>query len=148
MRRRVVSALRPLHGVAVENPACPGTPDVSFVEGWIELKWVRRWPEKETTPLIVEHYTLEQRIWQMRRRMAGGTCWFLLQVSKDWLLFDAVNAALHISKSTKFQLLDRCVARWNPMENMSFVEVLREPQSRFYATKEGRAYIKTNFEPP
>lgn len=92
-RSRVVAALRSVHAIAVENPALPGTPDVNYVEGWIELKWAAKWPPRGG-PLRLPHFTSEQRVWHLQRRNAGGVSWVLLQVGDEWLLFDAVDAAM------------------------------------------------------
>ena len=62
MRKNVCDWLKDYDAFAVENPANPGTPDVSYVEGWIELKQLDAWPAREDTPVRIEHYTPQQRI--------------------------------------------------------------------------------------
>lgn len=106
MRGRVVRALRPLHGIAVENPALPGTPDVNYVEGWIELKWLREWPINEETIVRFEHFTPQQRVWHIKRRMAGGVSWVLVQCKKEWLLFDGAVAAMHLNQCPRASLYE------------------------------------------
>ncbi len=93
MRSRVIKLLEPLHGVAVENDACPGTPDVTYVGGWLELKSRDAWPKRPETPLRVRHFTQEQRIWLRAECAAGGRAFLLLRVRYDWLLFWGETAA-------------------------------------------------------
>lgn len=101
-------SLKALDAIAVENPALPGTPDVNYVEGWIELKQLTAWPQKADTVVHVDNFTPQQRVWHIRRRLAGGTSWLLLQVGREWLLFDGAVAALNIGLCTCNEL--RCLA--------------------------------------
>ena len=113
MRKKVVRALRPLNAVAVENPAMPGTPDVNYIEGWIELKRLPRWPVRQNTIVRIPTYTQQQRVWHFRRRRAGGQCWFLLQVLDEWLLIDGAVAALTINRSTRLELIRHTTGYWS-----------------------------------
>lgn len=90
LRKNVVEILAPLDAKPVENPAWPGFPDVSYVEGLIELKQVMRWPHRLTTPLKLDHFTRQQRIFLHRRWRKGGNCYLLLEVQSEkvFLLFD------------------------------------------------------------
>jgi len=96
MRARVMRALDGLHPVAVENRAAPGTPDVNYVGGWLELKWLRSWPSRAATPVRVAHFNMQQRLWHLRRRDAGGKTWVLLQCRREWFLFDGAVAAMEL----------------------------------------------------
>lgn len=100
-----------LDPVRVENPACPGTPDVSITTGWVELKYSSRWPPKGG-PLRVEHYTPQQKVWAIRRRRAGGNCWLLLKVASEWILFDGAVAAQYLGKTAREELLENSLFRW------------------------------------
>lgn len=80
LRAAVNEALLLLDAVAVENSALPGTPDVNYVEGWLELKSVPCWPTNIKVPLRVEHWTPEQKVWHLRRSRAGGETYVLLEV--------------------------------------------------------------------
>lgn len=125
-RGRVVRALRELDAVAVENPARPGTPDVNYIDGWIELKWLRRWPARSETPVAIDHYTKQQRAWARRRIRRGGACWWLLQVGREWLLLDGAVAALHVGEATREELINLADHYWpNGLRDKELVECLR-----------------------
>lgn len=111
LRKRVIRALKPLHAVAVENGVGPGTPDVNFVEGWIELKQVDEWPRRGG-PLRLEHYTQQQRIWHRQRSAKGGNIFVLLQVGQELFLFDGPTAARYLGIGTRRVLIDASMMFW------------------------------------
>jgi hypothetical protein len=111
MRKTVIKALRPLNAVSIENGCGTGTPDVNFVEGWVELKSVDRWPPRGG-PLRVEHFTEYQKVWLLRRRRAGGQAFLLLKVGKDWLLFDGWVAAQELGHRTREELFLLTIRTW------------------------------------
>lgn len=117
MRGRVVRALKSLDPIAVENPARPGTPDVNFIEGWIELKDVEHWPKIASTPLRVRHFTPQQKVWLARRQKKGGNVWLLLRVQNDWLLFDGITAAMHLGLRTRAELTALATRVWHKRLN-------------------------------
>lgn len=92
---------------SVENPACPGTPDVQFIDGWLELKYLETWPKRAETTVRIEHFTPQQRVWLLRRwvaevnlRIPDPHCWLLLYVAetRQHLLFDAKTASRRVAK--------------------------------------------------
>lgn len=112
-RQRVIRVLKRLHGVAIENPLGPGTPDVNYVLGWIELKWLRRWPMKETTTVQLPHFTLQQRRWLRDRWKVGAdNAWLLLQVQREWLLFTGIDAHDYVGLLTRGGLYKIARVRW------------------------------------
>ena len=108
--------LKPLDPVRVESPISPGLPDVNYVGGWIELKYVDRWPVRPDTPLKIDHFTKQQRIRHRKRRQAGGKSFVLIKVDKginaQWLLFDGRVAADNIGTKNKEELCSLCLGRW------------------------------------
>lgn len=110
MRGRVIRALKDLNAIPVENPALPGTPDVNYVEGWIELKWLPEWPVRADTIVRVETYTPQQRAWHIRRRLAGGKTWMLIHAGPDWVLLDGATAAMQLGQCTRAELLQLAIA--------------------------------------
>lgn len=113
LRRRVLKALKPLCAKPVENPACPGTPDVAYIDGWVELKKIRRWPKDSHGKVIVHHFTPQQRIWLQDWCTAGGEAWLLLQVGRnEFLLFWGEDAANKLGKVDRLELLSLADVHW------------------------------------
>ena len=127
MRSGVVRALSGLDAHPVENPAYPGTPDIECCCGWIECKWRRSWPSRADTIVEVDHYTPQQRNWAIARRKVGGNVWLLLQVRREWLLFEGIVATILIDKATREQLYNGCFSYWKSGLNVEqFVRVIRK----------------------
>lgn len=122
LRRKTILALRDQDAIAVENGTVgPGTPDVNYVGGWIELKVLSQWPRNaDVSPVLVPLYTPQQRIWARRRARRGGTVWFFLQVGNDYLLFDGAVAADIVGLSTKQQLIANTMAMWRKFDAADF----------------------------
>jgi hypothetical protein len=115
LRQSVVEALEPLGAIAVENPVLPGTPDVNYVEGWIELKCIERWPARHQTIVRVDHFTPQQRVFHVRRTRAGGETWLLLEAceDRDYLLLQGATAAKMIGRATRRELTLAATATWH-----------------------------------
>jgi hypothetical protein len=127
MRSRVVRALRSLDAIGVENPVYPGTPDVNYVEGWLELKWLRAWPVNPNTVVTIEHYTQQQRIWIYRRWCKGGRVHLLLQVQKEWLLFNGRVAYEHLGRVSQHALYQYAEQVWKDgLQDSQLVKYLEE----------------------
>lgn len=86
----------------IENLLGLGMPDVNYTHGWIELKAMAEWPKRDTTPLRVDHFSKEQRVWLRRRWRMKGNAWLLLEVgTKEFYLLTGEMAADHIGKITR-----------------------------------------------
>jgi hypothetical protein len=113
-RRFVISALKALDAIAVENPVYPGTPDVNYVEGWIELKSLDKYPKKlAITKVKIPHYTKQQRAWIMKRHNRGGQVFLLLQIVNEWFIFDGRYAALHVGRVLHEELKNNALFYWD-----------------------------------
>lgn len=114
-RGKVVKLLRPLDAISVENRAYPGTPDVNYIGGWIELKWLRRWPKGYWDNIVhVDHFTPQQRVWLKRRWRRGGRAFLLLQAQGlNWFLFDGETAAHKVGRCTGEELQKYALQSWN-----------------------------------
>lgn len=108
-RKDVVRALRELHAFPVENPIYPGTPDIAYIGGWIELKKLDQWPVRETTKVRLSHYTIQQKAWARMHHHRGGTSYWLLRVQKEWLLLHGAVAAEVVGTLTKTELIGRAL---------------------------------------
>lgn len=112
MRRRVVDALKPLDAIAVENSAYPGTPDVNYIEGWLELKQLNKWPKRKNTKITIRHFTPQQRVWLRRRWIKGGNAFLLLKIQQEWFLFDGATAYGFVGKCTRIDLIQKSLKYW------------------------------------
>lgn len=113
MRQAVVRALKSLHAVSIENPCRPGTPDISYADGLLELKWARSWPKRPETPLTLDHYTPQQRLFHIKRRRAGGKMFVVLQVARDWFLLDGLAAAERLGYASRAELEQVALLRFS-----------------------------------
>lgn len=120
--------------VAVENPAYPGTPDVNYVEGWIELKHKDYWPQVgEDRNILIPHFTQQQRVWLIKRWHRKGNCFLLLQVAQSWLLFDGLTAGNIVGRCTKQELYDHAVETTEKLQKGDLVKWLeRHHQQKIY----------------
>lgn len=112
MRQRVLRALKELDAKAIENTIGNGTPDVNYIEGWIELKWLRSWPAQKQTIMQLPHFTLGQRRWLRNRYNHGGNVWLLLQCRAEWLLFHGLDAHNYVGLTTRKGLYMVARERW------------------------------------
>lgn len=112
MRARVTHALRTLHAMAVENSVQPGTPDVEYIGGWIELKSLDAWPKRADTAVAVSHFNQFQRLWLRRRSKMGGRAHLVLRVGTEWLVLEGGVAADIVGVATKGELLASAVFHW------------------------------------
>lgn len=134
MSIRVSRALRPLDPLRVENTAHPGFPDISYIDGLLENKWVREWPVNPHTPVHVAHFTPQQRITLRRRWRMGGRAYLLLQVGPDWLLFNGEQAAEFVGRATKATLYREATMTWRPLNDASLRACLsKSPEQSTYS---------------
>jgi hypothetical protein len=109
---RVRRAIRHLDPVRVENRVEAGTPDVWYSEGALELKWMRIAPKRGGIVKLDHDYTLEQRVWAIRRDKAGGKVYVLLKIGSEYLLFKGIVAAECLGYSTLEQLREKAIGKW------------------------------------
>ena len=110
---QVKAALIGLHPTRVENPALPGTPDVNYCEGWIELKHADAWPVKADTIVKFDHFTPQQRVWILQRGRVGGRVHLLVKIGNDVMLFDWRAAVTTVfSGASKSKLLASAQRHW------------------------------------
>lgn len=113
MRGSVTKGLKSLDATAVENRVGPGTPDVNCTRGWIELKWLKRWPSNaEKSAVKLDHFTPQQRNWLRRRWVRGGNSFLLLQAGREWLLFDGLWASRWVGRVSRPELRKGCIGHW------------------------------------
>jgi len=126
MRQRLCVGLRPLDGQPIENRLKGGTPDVNYIDGWMELKWLRSWPVRDGV-ISLPHYTNGQRLWLRRRGKRGGIAMLVLQVGKHWFFFDWEYACDFVGKTaTRLDLEWNAVKQFpNGLKNKELVAWLR-----------------------
>lgn len=89
----------------VENAAGQGTPDVTYCirgkAGWLELKFLEKFPHRKDTVVRCEHFTTEQRTFMHDESMAGGRAFLWVQVGSEYFLFDGLEAAMHFDRGDR-----------------------------------------------
>ena len=123
MRARMVKGLRSLHAIPVENPVHPGTPDFNCTLGWVELKWLRSWPKGRDTVVRIKHFTPQQRRWLRKRWFVDKSAWLLLQVGREYLLFNGAVADAFVGKVSRERLIQLSYKYWK--HGMRYEELMR-----------------------
>ena len=87
-----------------------GIPDLVFADGkkvgFIELKFLKDWPKRETTPVRIRTFTPYQRSFLTKwSKFGSGTCFLLLRVGKkEFLVFDTF---VGIGELTKQEMIEK-----------------------------------------
>jgi len=111
--------------VSVETRTDDGIPDINYIGGWIECKWLRSWPKRAETPVRLDHPLMaHQAAWLRRRRRRGGLAWVILQCRREWLLFDGVVAGKLLGTATKDELYQLCHKRWVGLNEEELIDVI------------------------
>lgn len=107
LRKQVAQILKEAgrNPMPVENVCAVGCPDLYYIEGWIELKSTPHWTQGDG-PFLPRHgLSPEQRIWLRRHCRAGGKAFVLMQVDREYLLFDGAFAADRLGYASKLELM-------------------------------------------
>lgn len=118
LNKRLVASLKRsgLDPQRVENTANPGCGDIEFVGGWIESKFLRRWPKRSALVVKMNHFTPKQRAWHVKRRAAMGRTFVVLEAAGEVLVFDGRVAAEHLGFTTRDQLTKLAMLRMIPYD--------------------------------
>lgn len=130
MRSTLVKALRPLDAVAIESPMTGlGIPDVNYIGGWIECKYLKYWPKScLEEPVKFQHpLSQQQKVWITRRSRAGGTVWVACQVARSWFFFNGMVMVSRWDQLTRPQMEYESAQHYpNGLVRRALVEWLRE----------------------
>ena len=139
-RKTFCKNLKHIDARPVENRVGPGTPDVAFIGGWIELKWLRRWPANANkSPVLIPHYTNIQRLWLRNHWRLGGASWLLIQVKREWLLFDG-EAAWNVGHLNRLELIAAATKHWTA--GLDYLELV--PLIRRWFSQPGKNYTSSD----
>lgn len=78
--KAVMKHLKGRHPFRVENPCLPGTPDIAYVGGWIECKYLAKMPKSGIAK--IRHWRPEQAAFAKAHEAAGGIVYLIAQVGK------------------------------------------------------------------
>ena len=83
----------PIEMYRVENKVSKGMPDIHYVNeaksGWIELKYLPKWPKKRISSGLM----LNQSLWLENYSKNQGQAWVLIRIGRDFVaLIDGSKA--------------------------------------------------------
>lgn len=129
MRGKLRRALRHLHAKPIENRLESGTPDLAYIGGWLELKWLRGWP-KQGGVVQLPHFTKAQRYWLRKHCEMGGRAFMILQVRREWFLFAGVHCDLP-GQLTSQQLRLIAFESWPQFDSRGIAATITTPMEEF-----------------
>jgi hypothetical protein len=128
MRSKLRLRLKDLHAKSIENKCERGTPDMAYIGGWMELKWLRGWPAKGG-PVAIPHYSNQQRLWLKKHWSLGGNAFLVLQVGKEWLVWAGCDAGI-VGNLTKDELYSIAIYTSVPFKLQEFRTLITSPMER------------------
>lgn len=135
---RILHALRGFDPVRIETGELGrGTPDINFIDGWIESKVIAAWPKSPAGIVRVPHYTPQQRAWHMKRGSLRGQIWVVLQVGdQEHLVLHGLNAAEYLGSSTRDSLCHMAAlhmeTHWDGVQFRNFIHEGNRRQGMTY----------------
>tara|TARA_R110002126_G_scaffold32094_2_gene102294 strand:- start:548 stop:967 length:420 start_codon:yes stop_codon:yes gene_type:complete len=108
----------PLTMYRVENKVAQGMPDVHYIKdgfsGWIELKYIDKWPKKR----FVSGLRLHQVFWATKYIFNKGSSWILIRVGRDFtILVSGRHAKALFDRPSRKHLIEIC--SWSRQGNLS-----------------------------
>lgn len=122
---KILKTLKHLDAIPVDNPRKPGTPDVNYVEGWLELKYLKEWPKRSITIVRIPTWTPQQGIRHYLRNLAGGNSKVLLQVGTEYLLFQGSTAYMFFNEVMRSQMYLLAIKVWDRYPDKDLCEYLK-----------------------
>ena len=122
---RIKHLFEGLDPIRIEAETPLGVPDVNYKDGWVELKYVKEWPKRESTPLRLRHFTPEQRSFLSQREKSGGHAFLLLGVGEQVLLFGGKLAGLYVGKYPRVLLHEIALRTWDSVREINIEEFQR-----------------------
>ena len=107
-----------------EDTYLAGIPDISYglrkVNGWIESKYINKWPKARRGVVRFRRYTTKQRNWTIRRQKAGGHCYIILLIGKDIKSREFIIFSGHLAKKlgcmSRSEMYHNCIWRGSDKE--------------------------------
>lgn len=104
-----------VHWQRIESTTGVGIPDINGCyngcDFWIEIKYLDAFPKRPATPVRINHFTAEQKLWLKRRGEVGGRVLLFVQVGREYFLFDW-EEALCVCSYTQAEWREHCRASW------------------------------------
>lgn len=94
-----------------------GVADVAYciyqtrTRGWIELKYLKSYPKRESTAIRIPHYTSEQKLFLWKEGEAAGFVWLFVKIKNDYYLFDHKQAQ-KVGGLNKKEMAAHCTNYW------------------------------------
>lgn len=116
------------HVEAIENSAGTGNPDVNYCiescEGWIEVKYRREFPKRESTPALGKCFKPTQPIWFKKRLDAGAKRIFIYaRIDEEFFLIPGEYFA-YVEGMNLQQLIDASSWRGR-VRNRDWMKLIR-----------------------
>lgn len=109
------------HACRHEDSVTVGVPDMSYgldgTNGWIEFKSLPDWPIQSS--LKIRDLTAHQVQWLEKRGKAGGACWLLLSVGKEYVLMNHEGPRILMKRGLPKK--EHLPAGWLVLKQLDFI---------------------------